>query len=88
MTDPRILTLGLTGGIGSGKSYIAELLTARGIPVYDSDARAKALYDEDPVLRQALIEHFSPTLYKLMRSSILPCVGTSSTGVVNVSAEV
>ena len=44
MTDPRILTLGLTGGIGSGKSYIAELLTARGIPVYDSDARAKALY--------------------------------------------
>ena len=64
MTDPRILTLGLTGGIGSGKSYIAELLTARGIPVYDSDARAKALYDEDPVLRQALIEHFSPTLYK------------------------
>ena len=64
MTDPRILTLGLTGGIGSGKSYVAVLLTARGIPVYDSDARAKALYDEDPVLRQALIEHFSPTLYK------------------------
>lgn len=69
MTDPRILTLGLTGGIGSGKSYIAELLTARGISVYDSDARAKALYDEDPVLRQALIEHFSPPYTKPRKGS-------------------
>jgi dephospho-CoA kinase len=37
-------TLLLTGGIGSGKSVVASILRERGIPVYDSDARAKALY--------------------------------------------
>ena len=40
-------TLLLTGGIGSGKSAVAACLEARGIPVYDSDSRAKLLYDSD-----------------------------------------
>jgi len=37
-------TLLLTGGIGSGKSAVASVLRDRGIPVYDSDSRTKALY--------------------------------------------
>ena len=41
MVEPKILTLGITGGIGSGKSYVASLLSKRGIPVYDTDSRAK-----------------------------------------------
>lgn len=40
----------LTGGIGSGKSAVARILSEAGIPVYDSDSRTKALYDSDPSL--------------------------------------
>lgn len=54
--EPRILTLGLTGGIGSGKSYVSRLLEGAGLPVYDSDRRAKELYDEDTQLRQGVQE--------------------------------
>ena len=41
-----------TGGIGSGKSFVVSILQAMGCPAYDCDARAKALYDEDPALLQ------------------------------------
>ena len=64
MVEPKILTLGITGGIGSGKSYVASLLSERGIPVYDTDSRAKALYDEDSTLRQELIQLFGSQLYR------------------------
>ena len=47
-------TIILTGLIGSGKSAVSALLGERGIPVYDSDARTKALYDENPTLVPAL----------------------------------
>ena len=47
-------TLVVTGGIGSGKSEVCALLSERGIPVYDSDARTKRLYDGDPTLVPAL----------------------------------
>ena len=43
-------TVVVTGGIGSGKSEFCRLLGQKGIPVYDSDFRAKALYDEQPGL--------------------------------------
>lgn len=47
-------TLILSGGIGSGKSVVAALLAAHGIPVYDCDNRAKALYDEVPGLLERI----------------------------------
>ena len=40
-TSHGIYTLGVTGGIGSGKSYIARLLEERGIPVYDTDGELR-----------------------------------------------
>jgi len=43
--------IGLTGGIGSGKSTIASIFSTIGIPVYESDERAKALMNEDPDLK-------------------------------------
>ena len=49
-------TIILTGGIGSGKSVVAAMLRERGIPVYDSDSRTKALYDSDVTLVPALEE--------------------------------
>lgn len=55
--------VGLTGGIGSGKSKVAELLRNMGVAVYDSDTRAKALMANDTTLREALIEAFGAECY-------------------------
>lgn len=55
--------VGLTGGIGSGKSTVAELLRDRGIAVYDSDSRAKMLMVNDESLRAALANAFGAECY-------------------------
>ena len=47
-----MLEIGLTGGIGSGKTTAAKAFEAVGYRVYYADDRAKQLYDEDPALRQ------------------------------------
>lgn len=49
-----MLKIGLTGGIGSGKTTVAKVFKQLGIPVYASDDRAKALMMEDVALRSAL----------------------------------
>lgn len=46
--------LAITGGIGSGKSFVCDIFIKMGIPVYFSDARTKALYDTDRNLLDAL----------------------------------
>lgn len=43
-----MVTLVVTGGIGSGKSEVCRYLGSKGIPVYDSDSRTRLLYDSDP----------------------------------------
>lgn len=48
--------IGITGGIGSGKSFICHKMAEKGIPVYDCDREAKRLQEEDPVLREAVID--------------------------------
>ncbi len=50
------MKVGITGGIGSGKSYICQRLAAHGITVYDCDAAAKRLIRTSPTLQQQLIE--------------------------------
>lgn len=52
----RRVTIIVTGLIGSGKSAVCALLKERGIPVYDSDARTKRLYDRSALLVQRLEE--------------------------------
>lgn len=49
-----MVRFGVTGGIGSGKSYVLRLLTERGIPVYDSDSEAKRLMLVDAGIREGL----------------------------------
>ena len=58
-----MVVIGLTGGIGCGKSYVAGKMQLRGIPVYDSDQRAKLLTATDPAIKEALSELVGPTLY-------------------------
>ena len=55
--------IGITGGIGSGKSTVCSLFAERGIAVYDSDSRAKQLMSESAELREQLIEAFGEECY-------------------------
>ena len=50
--------VGLTGGIGSGKSTVAEFFRKLGIPVYNSDERAKTLMNTSKALKEKLIQLF------------------------------
>ena len=57
------MKVGITGGIGSGKSTVCRLFAERGIAVYDSDSEAKRLMQCDPGLRRALVARFGPGAY-------------------------
>lgn len=56
--------LGITGGIGSGKSLVCQILRALEVPVYDMDHRAKRLYDTDPQLKQSMIDLLGEEIYR------------------------
>lgn len=56
--------IGLTGGIGSGKSTIAKWFSENGIPVYDSDREAKKLMNEHPEVIQKLTDLFGEKTYQ------------------------
>ena len=47
--------IGLTGGIGSGKSTVAAMFARYGIPVYNSDREAKELMDDSPLIKRKII---------------------------------
>lgn len=53
-----MLKVGVTGGIGSGKSTVCRMFSILGIPVFSSDEVGKRLLAEDPQLRAALISTF------------------------------
>ena len=55
--------VGVTGGIGSGKSTVCRLFAERGIAVYDSDSQAKRLMEESDTLRAALVGAFGTECY-------------------------
>ena len=59
-----MIRVGVTGGIGSGKSTVCRLFAERGVPVYDSDSEAKRLMGEDPSLRAALVEAFGDETFR------------------------
>jgi dephospho-CoA kinase len=55
--------VGITGGIGSGKSTVCDILREFDVAVYNSDVRAKELMMESVSLRQALVERFGEDVY-------------------------
>lgn len=55
--------LGVTGGIGSGKSVVSHLLRLMGVPVYDCDREAKRLMGESVVIREALVGAVGTEVY-------------------------
>ena len=55
--------IGVTGGIGSGKSVVSRLLRLMGVPVYDCDREAKRLMCESVVIREALVGAVGAEVY-------------------------
>ena len=59
-----MIKIGITGGIGSGKSYVSHLLEKAGIPVYDTDTEAKKLTLSHPRIREGLLALLGEEVYK------------------------
>lgn len=59
-----MLRIGLTGGIGSGKTTVARIFEVLGIPVYYADIEAKRIMNEDKLLREQLISIFGDEAYE------------------------
>lgn len=58
-----MLRIGITGGMGSGKTTVARIFEVLGIPVYYADDAAKKLMNEDHSLQKKLIEYFGQEVY-------------------------
>jgi dephospho-CoA kinase len=58
-----MLKIGLTGGIGSGKSVVANIFKVLGIPVFDADFTAKKIMEEDEELITSIKKHFGEEAY-------------------------
>ena len=58
-----MLRVGLTGGMGSGKSTVARIFSVMGAPVYDADAAAKRLMQDHAPLKQKLVNIFGSEIY-------------------------
>ena len=59
-----MLIVGLTGGIGSGKTTISNFFESYGVPVYIADKEAKALMNRSKVIKRKLIQLFGDSAYK------------------------
>lgn len=58
-----MIVLGITGGIGAGKSFIANEFSKKGIPVYNSDNRAKMLMNTNTEIIKSLTSKFGNEVY-------------------------
>ncbi len=84
-----MMKVGITGGIGSGKSTVCRLFAQRGIAVYDSDSEAKRLMADDADLRSAVIAHFGADTYPdgvLDRARLAACVFSDARALADLNA--
>lgn len=59
----NFFSVGITGGIGSGKSLICKIFLVLGVPVYSSDERAKWLLSHDIFLKKQIVQQFGEKAY-------------------------
>lgn len=55
--------IGITGGIGTGKSFVSKIFKTLGVPFYDADHEAKVIMSENLFIREALIKAFGSETY-------------------------
>ncbi len=58
-----MLSIGITGGIGSGKTTVCRIFSVLGIPIFQADKVARKLQNENPVVKQKLKELFGDEIY-------------------------
>jgi len=58
-----MIKIGVTGGIGSGKTVVTTILEVMGIPVYIADEQSKQLTNTSPIIKEKLINLFGPGIY-------------------------
>ena len=56
--------IGLTGGIGAGKTMVAKIFASMGVPVFNADETAKQLMQTSPEIKAALIQQFGEKVYE------------------------
>lgn len=56
--------VGITGGIGSGKTTVAKMFASLGVPIYNADIEAKILTNTSPIIRESLIKLLGKEVYK------------------------
>ena len=69
--------IGITGGIGSGKTTVSQIITSKGFPVYNSDNRAKEIVNENQDIQQKIIYLLGEKAYEngvYNRSFVANCV--------------
>lgn len=84
-----MMKVGITGGIGSGKSTVCRLFAQRGIAVYDSDSEAKRLMSDDADLRSAVVARFGADTYPngvLDRARLAACVFSDARALADLNA--
>lgn len=59
-----MLKIGLTGGIGSGKSYVGKIFGEMNIPVYEADREARRLMEKDSAIRDSVVSLFGNKAYE------------------------
>jgi dephospho-CoA kinase len=64
LQNTKMLKIGLTGGIGSGKTTVAQIFEVLAIPVYYADQEAKDLMNLDPELKKKIISEFGEAAYR------------------------
>lgn len=65
-----MITIGVTGGIGSGKSTVCNIFRVLGIPIFEADKEGKVLLNADPKIRKAVTERFGEAIY--MKGKLYP----------------
>ena len=83
------IKIGLTGGIGSGKSVVSKLLTTYEIAVYDSDTRAKSLMETDDNIISSITQMLGKEAYtdgKLNRRFVAEAVFASSSKLLQINS--
>lgn len=63
MSKSRALLVGITGGIGSGKSTVCKLFSLLGVPIYTADERAKWLMNHDSQVKEKILASFGAESY-------------------------